>query len=67
MSFKRRLTVLEAADVSENNSLNLKSPSMLWKTRVMMPAMLAAAATASIVRVSSLTITSQRDSGFSVS
>lgn len=39
-SFKRRLTVLEAADASENNSLNLKSPSMLWKIRVMMPAML---------------------------
>ena len=48
MSFKRRLIVLDAEDISEKKSLNLMRPSMLWPTTVMMPATLAAAATASI-------------------
>ena len=48
MSFKRRLMVLEADDTSEKKSLNLMRPSMLCPTTVIIPAMLAAAATASM-------------------
>ena len=45
--------VFDAEVRSEKNSLNLMRPSMLCPTRVIMPAMLAAAATASIAVVSS--------------
>ena len=54
MSFKRRLTVLEADDTSEKKSLNLMRASMLWPTTVIIPAMLAAAATASMAGLSLL-------------
>ena len=49
MSFKRRVMILEADDISEKKSLNLMRPSMLCPTTVMIPAILAATATASMV------------------
>ena len=44
--------VLEAEDTSEKKSLNLMRPSMLCPTTVMIPAMLAVAARASMVGLS---------------
>ena len=52
MSFKRRVMILEADAISEKKSLNLMRPSMLCPTTVIIPAMLAAAATTSIARLS---------------
>lgn len=52
ISFKRRLIVLEADDTSEKKSLNLMRPSMLWPTTVIIPAMLAVAAIASMAGLS---------------
>ena len=54
--------VFEAVDISVKNECSLRSPEMAWAASVMMPAMEAAAATASI---SSLRRVSARLSHFS--